>query len=70
MSEKKPRDPLAGMPVAVRADYDKAPRVVREVYKQWWQDRPDRAAAHRDTWPAFFAGWKAHGSVTKVSRAA
>ena len=70
MSEKKVRDPLAGMPLYIREEYDKAPRVVRETYKQWFVERPDKASAHRDTWPAYYAGWRAHASVTKVSRAA
>jgi len=51
------RDPLAGMPEDIRLDFDMAPRPLREAYQRWFVQRPNKAAAHRDTWPAFKAGW-------------
>lgn len=51
------RDPLAGMPDDIRADFEMANRQLREAYFNWFAKRPNKAAAHRDTWPAFRAGW-------------
>lgn len=60
------RDPLAGMRPAQRAEFDKAPKALREAYAAWWVARPDPASAHRDTWPAYAAGWRnAKASASK-----
>jgi len=61
------RDPLRGMPPEIRAQYDRAPKALRQAYVQWWTDRPDRAAAHRDTWPAFYGGWQARAPSAKAA---
>lgn len=52
------RDPLAGMPEDIREDFSRAPAAVRDAYLIWWANRPNKAAAHRDTWPAYRAGWQ------------
>lgn len=62
----KTRDPLSGMNAEVREVFDRAPRVVREAYVQWWPTRPEPASSHRDTWDAFLAGWTAHEKATRV----
>lgn len=61
----KMRDPLRGMPVLERDEFDKAPRVVREEYIAWWNERENSQSAHRDTWPAWYGGWKAHARITR-----
>jgi len=46
------------MPDDIRADFEMANRQLREAYFNWFAKRPNKAAAHRDTWPAFQAGWR------------
>jgi len=62
------RDPALGMPDDVREDFAKAPRAMREAYLEWWPERPNRAAAHRDTWWAFAAGWECRNEIVNVAR--
>lgn len=62
----KTRDPLSGMNAEVRADFDRAPRVIREAYLAWWPTRPEPASSHRDTWDAYRAGWEAHERISRV----
>jgi hypothetical protein len=47
------------MPADVRIEFERAPRSVQEAYLAWWAERPNKAAAHRDTWPSFSGGWTA-----------
>ena len=55
------------MPADVRLDFDHAPPNVRAAYTTWWAERPNKAAAHRDTWPAYKAAWTTLSSqITRI----
>jgi len=45
------------MPDDVRADFSQAPNHVQAAYLKWWAERPNKASAHRDTWPAYKGAW-------------
>jgi hypothetical protein len=56
----KPPDPTRGMSGAIAADFQRQPAALRAAYLEFFADRENRKAAHRDTLEAFIAGWNRH----------
>jgi hypothetical protein len=54
-----------GMSAEVAAVFLEQPRVVQRAYLEFFADRRERRAAHRDTLEAFIAGWTMRGRVTR-----
>jgi hypothetical protein len=57
-----------GMTGEIASQFYGLPREVQVAYIDWWIDRHERRASHRDALEAFAAGWHAYAGNARRAR--